>query len=105
MLAEKVATDLAQVAPAEAGAGQPHHDRLAHHDVDGVTTVAPAEADDVRPGVTPRYGGFGPASPAQRPERAAQQTGGEDHGGEQGPGDSHRKPLRVPRRPGGATRP
>jgi hypothetical protein len=75
MLAEKVGTDLAQVAPAETGTGEPHRDRLAHHDVDAVAAVGAADADHVGPGVTPRHAGFGPTRQALRHERTAQQAG------------------------------
>jgi hypothetical protein len=71
MLVEEARADLAQVTPPEAGTGQPHRDRLTLHDVDGVATVGPADADDVGPGVTPRHGGLGPTRQALRPERAA----------------------------------
>ena len=105
MRVEEVRADLVQVTPPEAGTGQPHGDRLALHDVDAVATVGPADADDVRPGVTPRHGGFGPTRQVPRPERAAQQAGHEDERDEKGPADAHRQLLRVPRRPGRATRP
>ena len=105
MRVEKVRADLVQIAPPEAGTGQPHGDRLALHDVHAVATVGPADADDVRPGVTPRHGGFGPTRQIPRPEEAAQEAGHEDERDEKDPAASHRQRLRAPRRPGGATRP
>jgi hypothetical protein len=70
MLVEEAGADLVQTTPPESGTGQPYRDRLALHDVDAVATVGPAEADDVRPGVTPRHAGCGPTRQVHRPERA-----------------------------------
>jgi hypothetical protein len=86
---EEVGTDLAQITPPEAGAGQTHRDGLAHYDVDAVATFGPAEADHVGPGVTPGHGGLGRARQARCPEQAAQQAGHEDERDEKSPAASH----------------
>ena len=95
MLAEEVGADLVQATPSEAGTGQPYRDRLAHRDVDAVATVGPAEADDVRPGATPRHGGSGPTRRLGQPEQPAQQAGHEDERDEKGSAGSHREAVQV----------
>ena len=83
--------DLVQAAPAEAGTGQPDHDRLTLDHVDAVATVGPAEADDVRTGMTPRHRGKSATRQAERPGRRAQQAGHQDERDDQSPAGSHRE--------------